>query len=73
MLVTDSGTVVASLAFHPTVRLLAIATYNEIIFWDWGRPYPMGRCSTENPREKVRYVIYHYFHFHLHCVLCTGT
>ncbi|CAL8127118.1 unnamed protein product [Orchesella dallaii] len=56
LLVTDSGTVIASLAFHPTVRLLAIATFNEIIFWDWGHPYPLARCSTENTKEKVRLV-----------------
>lgn len=54
LLVTDSGTVIASIAFHPTVRLLAIGTFNEVIFWDWSRSVPLARCSTENTKEKVR-------------------
>lgn len=57
LFVTDSGTVIASLAFHPRVRLLAIGTFNEVIFWDWSRgPIPLARTSTENHKEKVRLV-----------------
>jgi len=56
LLVCDSGTVIASLSFHPSVRLLAIATFNEIIFWDWALgPFPLARTSTGNSKEKVRY------------------
>jgi hypothetical protein len=56
LLITDSGTVIASLAFHPTVRLLAIGTFNEVLFWDWSRgDVPLARCCTENNKEKVRY------------------
>lgn len=67
LLITDSGTVIASLAFHPTVRLLAVATFNEIVFWDWSHPYPLARCSTENTKEKVRYEnSMHAVHVHLY-------
>lgn len=47
---------IASLAFHPVDRLLAIATYNEVHFWDWGEPTPFTFITTKNYKEKVRYV-----------------
>ena len=52
--VTDG--VIASLAFHPTERLLVIATFNELHFWDWSQPKPAVKIVTCNDREKVRYV-----------------
>lgn len=32
-----SNLIISNLAFHPTVRLLAIGTFNEVLFWDWSR------------------------------------
>jgi activating molecule in BECN1-regulated autophagy protein 1 len=32
--------VISSLSFHPVERLLVIATYNELHFWDWSSPEP---------------------------------
>ncbi|XP_067007818.2 serine-rich adhesin for platelets isoform X2 [Anabrus simplex] len=54
----DGQTVIASLAFHPTDRLLVIATYNELHFWDWSQPEPFAKCYTNNEKEKVRYVAF---------------
>uniref|UniRef100_T1HBR0 WD_REPEATS_REGION domain-containing protein n=1 Tax=Rhodnius prolixus TaxID=13249 RepID=T1HBR0_RHOPR len=54
----ESQTVIASLAFHPTDRVLVIATYNEVHFWDWSQDKPFAKCSTSNEREKVRYVTF---------------
>ena len=52
--VTDG--VIASLAFHPVERLLVIATFNELHFWDWSEPQPTCKVQTSNEKEKVRYV-----------------
>ncbi|XP_008209664.1 serine-rich adhesin for platelets isoform X3 [Nasonia vitripennis] len=49
---------IASLAFHPVDRLLAIATYNEVHFWDWNEPTPFTFITTKNYKEKVRYVAF---------------
>ncbi|XP_049869573.1 uncharacterized protein LOC126369250 isoform X2 [Pectinophora gossypiella] len=51
-------TVIASIAFHPRLQLLVIATYNELYFWDWSQPTPFTRVSTNNINEKVRYVAF---------------
>ncbi|XP_063838629.1 uncharacterized protein LOC135087769 [Ostrinia nubilalis] len=51
-------TVIASIAFHPREQLLVIATYNELYFWDWSRPKPFTKVSTNNVNEKVRYVAF---------------
>lgn len=51
----ESHSVIASLAFHPTERLLVIATFNEIHFWDWSISKPFAIASTRNEKEKVRY------------------
>ncbi|CAH1966553.1 unnamed protein product [Acanthoscelides obtectus] len=51
-------TVIASLAFHPNDRVLVIATYNEVYFWDWSQPEPFVHAATSNPKEKVRYVAF---------------
>jgi activator-of-BECN1-regulated-autophagy protein 1 len=32
--------VISSLTFHPVERLLVIATYNELHFWDWSSTEP---------------------------------
>ncbi|XP_015600345.1 uncharacterized protein LOC107270141 isoform X2 [Cephus cinctus] len=55
---TESQTVIASLAFHPSERLLVIATYNEVHFWDWSQSEPFAVVTTRNDKEKVRYVAF---------------
>ncbi|XP_066139445.1 uncharacterized protein [Euwallacea fornicatus] len=55
---TSSQSVIASIAFHPNDRILVIATVNEIYFWDWSQPEPFVQTSTNNPKEKVRYVAF---------------
>ncbi|XP_017769522.1 PREDICTED: uncharacterized protein LOC108557506 isoform X2 [Nicrophorus vespilloides] len=54
----ESQTVIASIAFHPDDRLLVIATYNELHFWDWSKPEPFMHVSTSSAKEKVRYVAF---------------
>ncbi|KAG9475864.1 hypothetical protein GDO78_003975 [Eleutherodactylus coqui] len=51
---TDSNNAIASLAFHPTVQLLLIATANEIHFWDWSRREPFAVVKTASEMERVR-------------------
>lgn len=58
MWTADSQTVISSLAFHPVDRLLVIATYNELYFWDWSQPKPFMQTCTSNAKEKVRYVAF---------------
>lgn len=53
-----SSAVIASIAFHPNDRVLVIATYNEIYFWDWSQPEPFIHTSTKDVKEKVRYVAF---------------
>ncbi|KAK9303246.1 hypothetical protein QLX08_005012 [Tetragonisca angustula] len=55
---TESQTVIASLAFHPSEKLLVIATNNEIHFWDWSQSEPFAVISTKTSIEKVRYVAF---------------
>nr|XP_033327454.1 activating molecule in BECN1-regulated autophagy protein 1-like isoform X2 [Megalopta genalis] len=57
---TELETVIASLAFHPTQRLLVIATCNEIYFWDWSVREPYTMTSTRADGQKVRYVKFDY-------------
>lgn len=47
--------VIASLAFHPTDRLLVVAAFDDLLFWDWSRPEPFAKVKTSR-EEKVRYV-----------------
>lgn len=54
----ESQRVIASLAFHPFARLLVIATYNEIHFWDWRQSKPFAVATTRTDKEKVRYVAF---------------
>ncbi|XP_068985720.1 uncharacterized WD repeat-containing protein alr3466-like isoform X3 [Bombus flavifrons] len=54
----ERRTVIASLAFHPSEKLLVIATNNQIHFWDWSRPEPFAVISTKSTVEKVRYVAF---------------
>lgn len=49
----ENQTVIASLAFHPSDRVLVIATFNEVYFWDWSRPEPFAHVATSNAKEKV--------------------
>ncbi|KAG8431962.1 hypothetical protein GDO86_018850 [Hymenochirus boettgeri] len=53
---TDSNNAIASLAFHPTVQLLLIATASEIHFWDWSRREPFAVVKTASEMERVRLV-----------------
>lgn len=55
---SDNSTVIASLTFHPEDRLLVIATYNQLHFWDWSKPVPFATVSTATTKEKVRYVAF---------------
>lgn len=50
---SDIPTVIASIAFHPDDRLLVIATYNELYFWDWSKPEPFLHVATGSIKEKV--------------------
>ena len=52
--VWNSKSQIASLAFHPVDRLLAIATYNEVHFWDWSSSEPFAVTATKTHKEKVR-------------------
>ncbi|KAK5645652.1 hypothetical protein RI129_004116 [Pyrocoelia pectoralis] len=54
----NSQTVIASIAFHPSDRILVIATYNELYFWDWSKREPFTHTATCNTKEKVRYVAF---------------
>ncbi|XP_006816812.1 activating molecule in BECN1-regulated autophagy protein 1-like [Saccoglossus kowalevskii] len=53
---SDDETVIASLAFHPTDQVLAIATDNRIYLWDWSQPAPFTYVKTALSKEKVRLV-----------------
>ncbi|KAI4465050.1 activating molecule in becn1-regulated autophagy protein 1 [Holotrichia oblita] len=55
---SEIPTVIASIAFHPDDRLLVIATYNELYFWDWSKPEPFLHVATGSIKEKVRYVAF---------------
>uniref|UniRef100_A0AAR5Q292 Activating molecule in BECN1-regulated autophagy protein 1 n=1 Tax=Dendroctonus ponderosae TaxID=77166 RepID=A0AAR5Q292_DENPD len=55
---TATQSVIASIAFHPSDRVLVIATFNEVYFWDWSLPEPLVHVSTNSPKEKVRYVAF---------------
>ena len=44
----------ASVAFHPHNQVLAIATDNQILLWDWRQPEPFASVKTTSPLEKVR-------------------
>ena len=55
--VNSHGSVIASLAFHPTDHLILIATLNELHFWDWSQSnLPFLTLATSSDKEKVRYV-----------------
>lgn len=48
---------IASLAFHPTDRVLLIATCNELHFWDWSHDNgSFLTLTTASDLERVRYV-----------------
>lgn len=51
---SEVTTVIASLAFHPSERLLVIATNSTLYFWDWNIPQPFAKCSTANEKQKLR-------------------
>ncbi len=44
--------VIASLAFHPVDRLLVVAAFDDLLFWDWSLSEPFARVKTRN-EEKV--------------------
>ncbi|XP_023211951.1 uncharacterized protein LOC111614818 [Centruroides sculpturatus] len=54
--VTEHSAVITSLAFHPLDKVLVIATFNEIHFWDWSHSKPFAICKTASDKEKVRFV-----------------
>ncbi|XP_077085174.1 activating molecule in BECN1-regulated autophagy protein 1A [Siphateles boraxobius] len=53
---TESNSAIASLAFHPTVQLLLIASNNELHLWDWSRKEPFTVVKTASETERVRLV-----------------
>ena len=55
VIASETTTVIASLAFHPSERLLVIATNSTLYFWDWNFPQPFAKCSTANEKQKLRY------------------
>ena len=70
---TEVTTVIASLAFHPSERLLVIATNSTLYFWDWNFPNPFTKCSTANEKQKLRQVfILFFYNFFLLCVILTS-
>ncbi|XP_018336537.1 uncharacterized protein LOC108745023 [Agrilus planipennis] len=56
--ISKKGSVISSIAFHPIDRLVVIATFHELFFWDWSKPEPFLQTSTANVKEKVRYVAF---------------
>lgn len=50
------GSVIATLAFHPTDHVLVFATADEIYFWDWSKSRPFACCKTARNFERVRLV-----------------
>ncbi|KZC07258.1 Activating molecule in BECN1-regulated autophagy protein 1 [Dufourea novaeangliae] len=66
--ITKNQKPIASLVFHPTERLLVIATSNKIYFWDWTVSEPYVVAMTGTYEEKVRYVAFD----NLGCKLITG-
>ena len=44
---------IASLAFHPFERVLLIAAYDEIVFWDWGRSVDGDGDNDEDDKGAV--------------------
>lgn len=56
--VWTTNTVIASVAFHPNDRVLVIATFNEVYFWDWSKPQPFCQTNTGNKKDKVRFVAF---------------
>ncbi|CAG0892275.1 unnamed protein product [Cyprideis torosa] len=48
------GTAIASLSFHPTSRILAIASGHEVIFWDWSLCEALDSGTTGAECDKVR-------------------
>lgn len=54
VMTSEVTTVIASLAFHPSERLLVIATNSTLYFWDWNIPQPFAKCSTASEKQKLR-------------------
>lgn len=49
----DAG--VASLAFHPLARCLAVAVGDRLLLWDWGdQRQPLLSTATANAEERLR-------------------
>lgn len=56
---------VAGLSFHPSERVLAVATVNEVYFWDWSQPEPFTKVKTRHEQERVRFVQFDHIGHHL--------
>ncbi|CAI9736865.1 serine-rich adhesin for platelets-like [Octopus vulgaris] len=52
------GSVIATLAFHPTDHVLVFATADEIYFWDWSKSQPFACCKTARSFERVRWLCF---------------
>ncbi|XP_038051794.1 uncharacterized protein LOC119724687 isoform X2 [Patiria miniata] len=53
---SDNHSMIASLSFHPRDQVLAIATQDQILLWDWRQPVPFASVAISSPLEKVRLV-----------------
>ncbi|TRY77267.1 hypothetical protein TCAL_13663 [Tigriopus californicus] len=56
---------VAGLSFHPSECVLAVATVNEVYFWDWSQPEPFTKVKTRHEQERVRFVQFDHIGHHL--------
>lgn len=54
--IIENNTIISSLDFHPTERILVIASANGIHFWDWSESRPFAKTTTTHYREKVKLV-----------------
>ena len=39
---------IASISFHPVEKYVVIATYNEVLFWDWEKEEPEIKVGQFN-------------------------
>ncbi|XP_033645814.1 activating molecule in BECN1-regulated autophagy protein 1-like [Asterias rubens] len=53
---SDNHSMIASLSFHPRDQVLAIATNDQILLWDWRQPVPFASVMISSSQEKVRLV-----------------
>ncbi|XP_013397817.1 activating molecule in BECN1-regulated autophagy protein 1 [Lingula anatina] len=70
---SEKGTVISSVAFHPTEQILVIATGNELLMWNWNEEQPNVRISTAHEYERVRWVRFDHLGRFLYTGICNGS